>query len=206
MQAVLLLLSVMGQWDMSAFEEPVMQKTALQQAFDKSEKLEVPLVIVVSMDGCAPCKRLTNQLEDWKTKSDRAYVVVDYRSAWARSKLVETVPAIFIYPSPHKGGVSVRNFSPKSHTKAFINSEVEKMKPAKSKGTVITAVPVRGSIRGSWTYPGMPSATSLEYHLTKPPHNFSLEYLQTLSDSELARLHDSDHRSKSKRSYSSRRS
>lgn len=59
---------------------------------------DVPLVVVVTADWCAPCQTLKSRLAGWKDRTDIAYTVVDWDDA-VRPKIVSggSIPQTHVY-------------------------------------------------------------------------------------------------------------
>jgi hypothetical protein len=104
------------------------------------------------------------------------YDLTPYVSMVPKGCLVEVVPTT---PAPVASSV------PKiSYNVPEIASKKVSQAPRASRGMIYSS---------RWTFPGQPSAQALENHLSGPPHNISLSRLQSMTDQQLASLHDSLH-------------
>ena len=186
----------------SVFPEAITEAAPEEQAAPEEppKKAAVkPTLAIISMPGCAPCKVMKQRLNGLD-KTKVTYIEEDFRKWNAKqtddSLKVYTAPTIFIWASDGKFYKVVGLISLKRVEDALFAK--------KSEQTAAHSVKIRGTGRGRWTWPGMPSVRALEQHLRGSPHNIDYTTLQSMTDRQLINLHDSLHSSRSVQTYKPR--
>lgn len=71
---------------------------AYAQAYARSQREGIPLVVLISESWCPPCQALKKTIQPWKQRKDIAFVEIGLEHPMAKQlKVVETIPQLLVF-------------------------------------------------------------------------------------------------------------